>query len=60
MSPGVGLQIIPAELWFPSVGAEQWTGLGYSTLADMSELDVLTTQTGRLEEPADILVVLVI
>ena len=42
------------------MGTEQWTGLRDSTLADMSELDILTTETGGLEEPADILVVLVI
>ena len=60
MSPGVGLQIIPAELWLASVGAEEGTWLGYSTLADMSELNVQTTETGGLEQEADILVVLVI
>ena len=60
MSPGVGLQIIPAELWLPSVGAEEGTWLGYSALPDMSELNVQTAETGGLEQEADILVVLVI
>ena len=58
--PGVGPEIVPTELLFPSVGAVEWTGLGDSTLPDMAELDVLTMQAGGLEEPADILVVLVI
>ena len=60
MSPGVGLQIIPAELWLPRVWAEEGAGLGDPALPDMSELDVLTAETGGLEQQADVLVVLVI
>ena len=58
--PGVGLQIVPAELLFPSVRAEEGTGLRNPALPDMSQLDVLATETGGLEQAADILVVLVI
>ena len=42
------------------MGTEERTGLWDPALPDMSQLDVQTTETGGLEQAADILVVLVI
>ena len=59
-SPGVGDEVVPAEWRLVLLGTEEWTRLRDSTLADVSELDTLSSETRRLEEPADILIVLVI
>ena len=42
------------------LGTEERTGLRDSALPDVSELNVLSVETRRLEEPADVLIVLVI
>ena len=60
LSPGVGLQIVSTELRLTSVRTEERAGLRDPALPHMSQLDIQTMETGGLEQPADILVVLVI
>ena len=58
--PGVGDEVVPTEGSLSMLGTEERTGLRDSALPDVSELNVLSVETRRLEEPADVLIVLVI
>ena len=59
-SPGVGDEIVPTEGRLPSVRAKERAGFWDTTSANMSELNILTQETGGLQQAADVLIVLVI
>ena len=58
--PGVGDEVVPTEGSLSVLGTEERTGLWHPALPDVSQLNVLSVETRRLEEPADVLIVLVI